>query len=265
MLYLKHTPVGTLWEFVEYLWLLSDTPAHGRERILPTGTLELVINLRGDQIRIYDDGGVRNLPGVVVSGAFAQPFVIDTAAHAFVMGAHFRPGGAFPFLCVGPSELADGHADALGGRRTEELRERLRAAPSHGDRFRILERSLLPYVVDARHAKSRPLVVHAVDRFVRGNASVRSVVAELGISHRHFASVFRDVVGMTPKVFARIQRFQRTLAAVDQRPDWAGLAVTCGYYDQAHLIHEFSAFAGCTPCELLRGRSASLKDHHLLT
>jgi AraC-like DNA-binding protein len=196
------------------------------------------------------------------------------------MGAHFRPGGAVPFLRVAPSELVDGHgdADALGASRRAELRERLCAAASHAERFRILEGALLPLAVDAASARRGPLVAHAVARLARGDATVRAVVAELGVSHRHFASVFREAVGLTPKVFARIQRFQRALAALDSTPpgglrpssnpraapDWAGLAYAQGYCDQAHLIREFSALAGCAPRELLRRRSAPLKDHHVL-
>src|SRR5262245_39198408 len=145
MLFLKHAPGPPVSDFAEYLWLLSDAPPHATERILPTGTLELVINLREDRIRIYDDAGMcRRLSGSVISGAYSRPFVIDTAEHALAMGVHFHPGGAFPFTRSAPGELADGHVDLelLWGSRAAELRERLSSAGTHRDRFRILESAL---------------------------------------------------------------------------------------------------------------------------
>ena len=49
-----YTPGPPLDECIDRFWLCSDTPSHPRERILPSGTVELVINLSDDEIRIYD-------------------------------------------------------------------------------------------------------------------------------------------------------------------------------------------------------------------
>jgi AraC-like DNA-binding protein len=267
MLFLKHAPMAPISEFVAYLWLLSDAPPHAKESILPTGTLELVINLREDQIRIYDDAGTcRRFSGTIISGAYSRPFMIDTREHALTMGVHFRPGGAFPFTRAAPGELADGHVDVemLWGSRAAELRERLCSAVTHRERFQVLERALFAQVMDSR--RGHPAVQSALQRLRQRRASVREIVASIGLSHRHFASLFRDEVGMTPKLFLRVQRFQRTIAIAQKCAfgDWAGLASACGYYDQAHMIRDFAEFADCTPGAYLRQRSDRLKDHHLL-
>jgi AraC-like DNA-binding protein len=267
MLFLKHTPTAPLSRFVEYLWLLSDTPAHAKERILPTGTLELVINLSEDEIRIYDEAGAsRHLSGTVISGAYAGPFVIDTAEHAFIMGVHFRPAGAWPFTRAAPGELSDGHVDVamVWGSGAAELRERLCSAVTHRQRFELLERSLLAHALDGRGGRGE--VEFAVQCLAEPGASVRAVVASVGLSHRHFASVFREQVGMTPKLFQRVRRFQRAVALTQGRPpaDRAGLACRCGYYDQTHLIRDFREFAHCTPNEYVRQHSENAKDHHLM-
>src|SRR6476469_4715767 len=147
MLYLTHVPARPLREFVEHLWLLSDAPAHGRELIVPSGTVELAINLHDDEIRVYEPRGFndfRRFSGMVFSGAYGGPFGIDTAAHSLMMGVHFHPGGAFPFLGVDAEDLADAHVDAesLWGRRASLLRERLCSAANHPERFIILEEAL---------------------------------------------------------------------------------------------------------------------------
>jgi AraC-like DNA-binding protein len=264
MLFLKHSPAAPVGEFVEYLWLLRDAPAHGRERIFPTGALELVINLDEDEVRIYDCAGVcRRFSGIVLSGAYERPFVIDTAEHAFAMGVHFRCGGAFPFTRgIAPGELA-GHVDLgmLWGTGAFDLREQLCAARSHSARFRILERALLE-ALEKRRVDAR--MQWAASRLSTGTERVRDVVASSGLSHRYFVSLFRDTVGMTPKLFSRVQRFQRALEAF-QKPasaSWARVASDSGYYDQAHLIRDFAEFAACTPSQYVEGRTDCVKDHH---
>lgn len=71
MSYRSHRPAPPLAEFVEWFWYCEDTPTHASARILPSGTVELVVNLRDDEVRI--DGPVRlRLSGAVVSGRTAS-------------------------------------------------------------------------------------------------------------------------------------------------------------------------------------------------
>src|SRR5690349_10401952 len=136
-------PCSTLSPFIDYVWALQDAPAHAREGIVPSGTCELVVNLHEDRFSIYDAEarGCRRFSGSMISGTYTKPFVIDTREHASIVGVHFRPGGAHPFLDVVASELADAHVDlaALWGRSAAELRERLCAASTVAQRFDLLE------------------------------------------------------------------------------------------------------------------------------
>jgi AraC-like DNA-binding protein len=83
--------------------------------------------------------------------------------------------------------------------------------------------------------------------------SVASVAENLGVSERHLRRVFREVVGLSPKAFFKVMRFERALkAARDGRnPGWSEIAVDAGYYDQAHMIADFRSIAGTTPREFL--------------
>jgi AraC-like DNA-binding protein len=82
----------------------------------------------------------------------------------------------------------------------------------------------------------------------------------VGISHKHLLREFDRCVGLTPKLFARLWAFQRVIQGIGQKPeaDWSDVAVTCGYYDQAHLIREFRAFSGLTPASYLGKRGPFL-------
>ncbi|MBA3548045.1 MAG: AraC family transcriptional regulator, partial [Nannocystis sp.] len=89
------------------------------------------------------------------------------------------------------------------------------------------------------------LAIAALERDV----PVAAVGEQLGLSPRRLIDVFAARVGMTPKRFARLRRFQRVLSAISgaRPPPWAELALQCGYFDQAHLIHEFRAYSGLHP------------------
>src|SRR5262249_31558751 len=254
---MKHVsiaPTAPLAEFIERFWYSSDAPPHQKVRIVPSGTMELVFNLDEDELGIYDTeqpGSYKSFSGAFFSGAYARPLFVDTRGH--VMGVHFKPGGAFCFLGVPASELANIHVDleALWGKFTQDLREQLCAAANPVGRFRVLKNALIARLENT--SEEHRAVRAAVDIFGReaGEARTRNLAAHLGLSRRHFIKVFSNQVGVTPKQFGRVQRFQRAvdLMQSSSKPDWADIAVACGYFDQSHLIHDFQTLSGLNPTE----------------
>lgn len=267
MLYRLYSPPPPLGHFVELLWLYEGfRPAHRRERLLPTGTVEIVFNLREDRSVTYaqqDIGRPVARSGAIVCGAHSQYFVIDTASEDGVLGVHFRPGGAFPFLKLPAGELHNQHVDLSqfwGRQRVSELRERVLAASSPEAKLRVLERALLEA---ARGAFDRhPAVAYALGVFhgAPAGSSIREVTERTGFSARRFIDLFEKEVGLTPKLFCRVQRFQRVLKtiALGGAIDWVDLALTCGYYDQAHFIHDFREFSGINPSTYLAAHTPHL-------
>ena len=114
------------------------------------------------------------------------------------------------------------------------------------------------------HARTQPTrsVSYALRAIYGGLDAVRigRIADTIGISHKHLLREFDRCVGLTPKLFARLCAFQRVIRSVGQKRevDWAGMASTCGYHDQAHLIHEFRAFSGLTPAHYLTKRGPFL-------
>ena len=189
------------------------------------------------------------------------------------MGAHFKQGGAFPFLGIAADELADTHIDleAIWGRWAVEIRERLSTTGSPIRRFRLLEQSLLARLF--RPLEHHPAVSLALDGFRLANtrAVVRKLARSASLSDRRFIDVFRFEVGMNPKLFNRVQRFQRVLALAHRiaRPNWSQIALDHGYFDQSHLIRDFIAFSGFSPADYvrrlndLRKQGSHIKFNHL--
>ncbi len=247
-------PAPPLDAFVVKIWSFEGyAPAHGFERLMPDGSGQIVFNLAEDRSRVYDPGDhsrIQSLPGSIVAGPHSRFFVIDTIEQCSTIGVHFRPGGLFPFFGMPASELHDRHValDALWGSFAGELRESLLEAPSVDARLLLVEQALL-----ARASTSllHPAVPFALGAFHRGprTQTIAAVTGRIGLSARRFAQLFREQVGLTPKLYCRVQRFQRAVQqiAAGRRVEWTGVALDCGYFDQAHFINDFRAFSGLTP------------------
>ena len=256
-----YTPQPPLSNFVELLWLYEGySQPHDKERLLPDGSMELVVNLKDDEARVYDrrdPGKFQSTRGALLVGVQSEYFVLDTAEQQSVIGAHFKPGGAFPFFKMPAGEFHNQHLslDQLWGNGAGELRERLLATEGAEARLLLLERALLSLLQrpHSRHAA----VSHALAAFRRGPRRIADVVDETGLSPRRFIRLFSDEVGLTPKSFCRIRRFQRTVALLHRANavDWADTALTCGYSDQSHMIHDFQDFAGLSPANYLARRT----------
>lgn len=266
MLYRTHIPRPPLSDFVELFWLYEGyDPPQVMERVIPTGTMQLIFNLREDELRVYDrqdHNRFQSFGGCLISGAHSEFVVIDTASQASTMGVHFKPGGAHPFLGLPASELRDADVplDALWGTKAIELRDRLLEAETPEAGFGILEQALLAQL--ARPLTHHPAVALALNEYqsMPRTRTVKEVSEQTGLSQRRFIQLFREEVGLTPKLFRRIWRFQEVIRLIGSggRVGWADVALSCGYFDQAHFIHDFRAFTGITPTTYLAQRGEHL-------
>jgi AraC-like DNA-binding protein len=241
---------GPLSPYIESLWLSEGyAQPHAREHVLPTGCMDLVMRL---------DGGGRS--SGVISGARSRSIVLDTSEPLSVIGVRFKPGGGAPFIRLPAGELQDTSVapDDLWRDGAARLREQLFEAETSQGKLQTLERFLLARLQGAGHAA----VDYAVTQFQRSPTvvSVATVVERTGLSPRRFIAAFRDQVGLTPKVFARLCRFRRAIQVLQGRSqvDWVDTAVSCGYFDQSHFIHDFRAFSGMSPSRYLRNRTGAL-------
>jgi AraC-like DNA-binding protein len=256
----QYIPEAPLSAFVKCFWYWEGQPQkHAKERLMPSGEACVIFNLRDDAIRIYDADNVGRYQAYghsVFSGARTEGFVIDTLQQERTFGIAFLPGGSFPFFRQPASETENRSIElaALWGFAAGEIRERLLAARRVQDMFGVVEHQLL------RRA-SRPIALHPAVRFAREQfcsvpnaATVTRVAEQTGFSQRRFIELFREQVGLAPKAFCRVRRFQHVLRSVygAQEAKWTQLALDCGYYDQAHFNHDFRAFSGITPGEYLK-------------
>jgi AraC-like DNA-binding protein len=268
----RYPPPLPLSEFVALFWLYEGyRQPHKKERLLPDGSMEMVVNLREDQVRMYDPhaaGKFEVLRGSIIVGAHSEFFVIDTAEQHSVIGVHFKPGGAFPFFDVPAGELHNRHLslEALWGGGAGELRERLLEAGTPRAMFAVLEQALLARA--AWRLEHHPAVKFALRQFhgLPHTRTIAEVAGQIGLSAKRFIEVFNGEVGLTPKLFCRVRRFQRALRSIGQGApvEWAAVAADCGYFDQAHFIRDFRAFSGINPSAYLAQRTEHLNHVPLI-
>ncbi|HKF20190.1 MAG TPA: helix-turn-helix domain-containing protein [Candidatus Angelobacter sp.] len=256
MISFLHRSKPPLSRFVELFWYYGGVSLpHKQERLLPQGTMELVIDLRDRR------EGYQSFPDSIVSGPHSRFFVIDTACQSEVIGIHFKPGGAFPFFKLPADELQNQHV-ALGdlwGARAAELRERVLAAPTPQAKVEVMEQFLMAQAF--RGFERHPAVGFALQEFHKPELpAIAAVTDQIGLSSRRFIQVFSEEVGLSPKLFCRVQRFQQVLQIVrrEREVDWAEIALGCGYFDQAHFIHDFKEFSGINPTAYLAAKTDHL-------
>jgi AraC-like DNA-binding protein len=254
MIFRTHISEPPLSDFVQMMWFSHGYVAlHALERVLPTGDMSLIVNLHENRTRVYDVndlGKCRTMSGTLLVGVYSNFTVIDTEEQRSTFGVVFKPGGAFPFFRPPPGELqnTEESLDNFWGAEAGWLREQLLAATTPAAKFKTCERALLRRIV--KPLERHPAVRFAVNNFQQcPNRAISTVTQRIGLSERRFIQVFADQVGLTPKVYCRLQRFQQVLRRISccQEIDWTHIALSCGYFDQAHFNHDFRAFSGINP------------------
>lgn len=237
---------------------------HTRERVLPTGSPQLMVNLADDTMSTRLGAGTRRITGAGLVGTATGPVDVDPAQQQATLFVAFRPGGGYPFLPFPAAESTDELVDLreLWGADGSVLRERLLEQPTPQARLQLLAAQL--YAHSQRPLRPDPAVRFGCAALDRG-MPVGQVVERLGCTAKRFIRTFRQQVGLPPKRYARIRRLQRLLAAVpaDRPVDWADLAARYGYTDQSHLVHDFRDLAGMTPGQY-RARSPGERNHIVL-
>jgi methylphosphotriester-DNA--protein-cysteine methyltransferase len=258
-----YTPPAPLSAYVEFFWLHEEhAQPHALERALPTGKPAMWIELGGDPLQVATQQHPHCLTTFRTStllGASSRWHVVAAGRHIARMGVLFTPGGAAAFFAQPASELHDMTVplDALWGDSiASEFRERLFAVSTPEARFRALERALLARC--AHTTNQHPAVAFALRALHRAPQArtIAQVAEQIALSHRQLVRAFHSEVGMTPKRFARVRRFQEVLDRVgcERHVNWGEIALACGYADQAHLTRDFHEFAGVSPTAYLHVR-----------
>jgi len=248
----------SLRPFVKMLWAVeassgSQCVEGAREHVLPTGGTHLVFRLSDSPLRIFrgvEDACGQTFGHAIVGGVRSTFYVRDISTLSCSVGALLHPGAAEALLGAGADELSERHTPLfdLWGRAASLAHERLLAVNGAERRLAVFETLLTERLPVA--TRWRPAIAHAIERLESGE-NIRAVVADSGYSHRHFIALFRRAVGLSPRRYGRLVRFQQVLKLFTAGREMAfvDLAIDAGYSDQPHFNRAFRAFSGVTPGE----------------
>lgn len=259
----KYSPKGLLQQYVKSILYCRDyNPISQKERLLPNGLSQLIINLGNRTFRHFEGSNnnkEREYPSMIIAGIQTKNIFLDSTSRLSTMHVVLRPG-ALPALFNIPAHAFKNQMvalDTIVGSGMTALRERLIETTNPEDKFKLLEAFLLSQL-DCTY-QPNPSVMFSIKQLKNRNGalSVKEIRDKVGYSQRHFSELFKKLLGVTPKHYARICRFQGVLSSIQgiKEPDWASIAINSGYYDQPHFIHDFKSFSGLSPTEYYHNQS----------
>jgi AraC-like DNA-binding protein len=242
---------------VEFFWHFDGRVAMPRERVFPSGWLELIVQLDATY-RLIEGAGAESCPVTCLTGLQTSPILIEAPDRPCrVMGIRFHPLGAYAVLGLPLSEVSGLTVDLqdLAGRAAAELTERCHGAATVEERFRLAADWVAGRA--ARSPGTDPAVSWIVRQIDRqdGAVSIAELRERTGLTRTRLAAAFREQIGVAPKLYARILRFRRLMGMLHAGAGpLSDLALGAGYYDQPHMNAEFRELSGLTPREFLAGQ-----------
>ena len=259
MIFQVHKPCYPLSSFIDnFVYYKGVSPAHSIDRFLPDGNINLVFDLTDFPKYIYDNNTLQEKQAcrnVWFSGIRNNFITIPSSRNSEMFIVNFRKGQAYPFVQVPLNELTDHVVDAELVLTNEilNLREVFLQTSSTLQKFRNAEQYLVRHYAHKLHVN--PFIDYAVNKILQlpDALTIAAVAGRTGYSQKHFIKIFRDNVGLTPKTFLKVTRFQKAIKEIEQHKkiSWASIAIESGYYDQAHFINDFKNFSGFTPRQYL--------------
>lgn len=254
MIFETHKPASPYDNYIESVFHYKDfQPDHSIERVVPTGHVFLIFELDGMERNTYDNETREpnaSFREVWVSGIQRNYITISAHENSEMFVIQFKGFGARPFLHLSMDNIADEvrPGTEFRDRGLLRLRERLLNASSSADKFAVAD-EWLGLQFDANLAPPDS-IIELVGQLHREPASKLSEVIEMYAGTRkHLIDQFKKYVGITPKHYQRILRFNDVFAQMqgDQFLSWSDIAYRCGYSDQSHFIREFKLFSGFNP------------------
>jgi AraC-like DNA-binding protein len=234
---------------------------------LPSTDVELIFSLGRpiDVLRMPNSSQQPSAFTALVGGLQDAPVHVRQTGEAFGLHVFIKPYGVRPILGVAGADIASLvlNLSDVWPNGAGDLTEMLLGADSWQQRFAVLDQA---FVCKLNPTSPPPDIHWAWQRLANshGSVPVHVLADEIGYSRRHFGDRFRETIGVTPKLAARLFRFERACCLIsEQKGCLADVAIASGYYDQPHLTREWHALAGCSPAAWIARELPFLQDYEL--
>lgn len=265
MTYKEYIPCDALRQYVKCYYLYeSDTDTVFEDSAFATGCIEIMFNLGTGSWQTGGGDGFATTPPVELWGQIIRPLIFKSFGKNTMLGIRFYPHGASVFLNEDLS-LFNNHVTNLidvAGKDVHTLHARLLDTLSADRRMELVEAFLLNKLsLSGKRFEKLTLVGHVIKELRQDDFfdNIENVAARYGITSRYLQKLFLLHTGLTPKLYAKINRFQNSLLLVAKgSTSLTDIAYECGYFDQSHFIREFRSFTGFAPSAFSAGNSSAV-------
>ncbi|MGK7397489.1 MAG: DUF6597 domain-containing transcriptional factor [Candidatus Cyclobacteriaceae bacterium M3_2C_046] len=253
-------PSLQLQPFIRYYWFYEGTaqPENNATRVLPTGSIEVTFHL-GNRLTNLKDGQVEDQPLVLVCGQHSRYFDVMSQGLVRMISIYFKPHGARVFFQM-PMQEVENQTVALTEfwlAEVVELQEKLFYCRNEGEAICFIELYLMKKLQEKKYYDFKRLdqAVRHIN-YNKGKISLDELAEITCWSSKQFERQFSSFVGMKPKKFLRMVRFQAALYRFQRQGfnSLTELAHHCGYYDQSHFINDFKLLSGYTPSQFFKNQ-----------
>ena len=253
-----HLPTNLNNYIESILYFKELNPNHSIERIVPTGHVFVVFELDNIPRNTYDNNTLRPLEtftNVWVSGTHRKFISISAHQQSEMLAIQFKPAGAFPFLHRPIQELNDKVVSAkeIFGAEIIALREKILMAENPHAKFNLVSNWLEERFNNKKEAPE--YLLDFIERLQNEPVTnLNKIIDTYPATQKQLIEHFKKYVGLTPKYYHRILRFNEILKKVtaNEKISWADVAYSCDYSDQSHFIKEFFLFSGFNPQEFIK-------------
>ena len=258
MIFETHSFKNPLIDFIEAVFYFKAfKPDHSIERVVPTGHLFIIFELDGFERNTFDNESlVPNgiYKNVWISGMHKNYLSISAHQDSEMLVIQCKAHGAYPFIKKPIDSLNNKviAAQEVFGAAILELRNQILNTTTSSEKFKLVEKWLLKQV---DQTKSAPKEIVSILEEIKSKpiSENKEIIACYPNSQKHLINQFKKYLGLTPKVFHRIYRFNEILKQLQNKQQivWTHIAYEFGYSDQSHFIKEFKEFSGFNPQEFI--------------
>lgn len=258
MEYREYPIITSLQPFVKLIWSMeSDLPSveEGPMRILPDCCVEIVFHYKDAYTSTFSDGSQQLQSRSFVVTQMKSFMEIQSTGTTGFISIRFSATGAYLFFGIPMKDIAGSSTDLTNawGPIAHEIEDRIQNCHSNTERVSVIQHYL--YIQATKSYTLNKTISFCLNEIARTNGQLpmSNLAKTAGVSNRQLLRQFDQYVGMSPKEFARIVKFNGALQymAGNSSASMIHTAHTCGYYDQAHFIRDFKEYAGLTPTEYM--------------
>lgn len=253
MLYSEYQPSQELRQFINCYWvspalvsLEERIYSVKKEIIIPDACLDIIFEVN-KQTNDYNS---------FIVGTMSKPIITcPEFSQKQIYAIRFNPAGAYPFFRNQLYDFTDSRVDykSVSKNVEKELAAIFLSEKSLYEKIKHLDRFFLSRFGEWRQ---NAVILNSLTSIfsAKGNMEIRKLAQDQYVSERHLHRMFKQWIGVSPKEFTRIIRFQNALRNVllSDNVNWTSLAMKSGYHDQAHFINDFKAFSGITPTQVVK-------------